>query len=61
MITRAMAVSEINKVLVQADDFGVQKSMDLMTHTLNIAYYTYDTNAQFKTKIVNIEPIPLLV
>eukprot|EP00347_Sterkiella_histriomuscorum_P001683 403371079 len=61
MITRAMAVSELEKVLSLADDYAVNKMTDVISHTMHYAYLTYDNNAQIKTKIINIEPIPVVV
>ncbi|CDW79098.1 UNKNOWN [Stylonychia lemnae] len=59
MITRAMGVSLVNQALANLDDYTTKKMTDQISNTLNYAYFTYDTSAQFKTKLITIEPIPM--
>ncbi len=57
LISRSLAVIELEKIYAQTDIYAVNKVTDQMNHIISNAYNTYDLFPQFKTKLVPIEPI----
>lgn len=57
LITRSMALAETNRLFANINDYTSKKLTNQMNCIFSMSYYTYDTNAQFNTKIINIEPI----